>query len=299
MALLGLESGCSRRPAATVMLSTELFELIAQPLPTDERHAVEWTLRHANQVWSVHTRIPNLAAIGNLATPEARQVLARYLSWTNSYLFIREDTGHREGARAVVDHVFKCTDRTVLRLGTLAGSTGPPGSQWIEGRFRDAYDRLEFSPLAAPDKGPVFGIVLVERSGKFRVDAEATWNEARARYERHWKDWQEPEAAAPAHPTAAMRAKRAAALFCLSLSRYCGRDAEFEQARRLAQRTVEGYEELLEEVETVVPGEMAASRDEVLRAHPALVNLFKESPEQPAETDSPSLRTLPPPTDRP
>ncbi len=308
-------SACAKRPAGAVVLSSELFELAVHPSPTDERGLFEWTLRHAGQDWTVRTRIPDLSKTSTLASLAARAILDRYLTWESPYLFIREDTGPREGSRASVDHVFKCEGSTVVRLGTLAAPSGSvPGFQHASDRsgdrFADIYDRLEFSPLASPNRGPAFAIELREQNGRFRVDLEATWGRNRGEYEfrrkqlRAFAESEEPESrkrgaengrpptateeADRARALAARRAARAEALFCLSITRYCDQDDEYFQVLESARKAVESIDELVQEVETIVPGELAATRDEILRANPALVNLFKESSDDPPEPTLPS-----------
>ncbi|MBL9127973.1 MAG: hypothetical protein JNL97_10020, partial [Verrucomicrobiales bacterium] len=126
------------------------------------------------------------------------------------------------------------------------------------------------------------------------------WARAEERYRKCLEQLRSSPGAATgtASTTAvAARSTKATALFCLALARYCRKDAAFEEARTLAERALGPLAELLEEVETVTPGELAPSRDEVLRANPALVNLFKESTDQPAEEPetpgSPGLVPLP------
>ncbi len=293
---------CSPRPTPTVVLTSEGFEVLIQPSPTDEHGLYEWTVRHRNQTWNIRTRIPEVGS-SSLSDDAIRGVVGRYLTWREPFLFIREDVGHREGSRASVDHVFKCEAAKVSRLGTLASTAGAPGSQFMEGRFRDAYDRLEFSPLASPENGPVFPIFMKEQGGRFRVDREATWDHNRPQFEKRRESLRAfpvfaGDAAIAADPgpasqsalssptPIARRAARADAFFCLALARYCDRDAEFIESVELARRVLDSMDDLLEEVATVVPGELAASRDEVLRANPALVNFFKESNDDPPDPDA-------------
>jgi hypothetical protein len=136
------------------------------------------------------------------------------------------------------------------------------------------------------------------------VDIEATWNHNRPQFEKRRESLRAfpvfaadasigavpgPASLSPHSSTtqSARRAARADAFFCLALARYCDRDAEFIESVELARRALDSMEDLLEEIETVVPGELAASRDEVLRANPALVNLFKESNDDPPDNERP------------
>lgn len=289
-----------------MILGSELFEVLVQPSPTDERGVVEWTLRHAKQAWTIRSQVPELASARTYDTPTARAILERNLSWRSPFLFIREDSGNREGSRALVDHVFKCEGPTVVRLGTLAAPTGVPGSQFADGRFRDAYDRLEFSPLAAPDKGPVFPIFLQERNGRFRADTEATWRHNLPAFEKSRNELRglqnvpaptpSAQGSAKAPNIAAQRSARAAAFAGLAIARYCERETEFNEVLKMARQAVDPVDELIQEIETVVPGELAASRDEILRANPALVNFFKESSD---ETPEPVPVVPPPPLSEP
>jgi len=273
-----------------------MVEVTVRPTTLHDPSTTEWKVRHAGNEWTIRTRIPALTSTRSFDSPETRTTLERNYSWTPPYLFIREANPHREASRAVVDHVFRCTNGVVHRLGTVAAPSGRPGSQHENGRFQDVYDRLEFSSLAAPQRGPTFPIVLHDVYGRLRVDADATWALSRSRFderlasiEAHALAAATNSLAAPSQSVSSQRSAQADSLFCLALARYCERSREFDRALQFARTFIHPIQDLLDEIETVIPGELAASRDEVLRANPALVNVFKESAEDPDELVIPTL----------
>ena len=289
-------AGCRKPPSEVTLLTSEIVEVTVRPANLHDPSTTEWKVRHAGNDWLIRTRIPAVAASQPFDAPETRAALQRNLSWAPPYLFIREANPHRDASRAVVDHVFRCTNGVVHRLGTLAAPSGPPGSQHENGRFQDVYDRLEFSSLAAPQRGPTFPIVLRDVYGRFRVDADATWALSQSRFQERLAAVQAHALAATSNvqaalprPVASERIAQADTLFCLALARYCDRSREFDLALNAARTFIRPLQDLLDEIDTVVPGELAASRDEVLRANPALVNVFKESAEDPEELGIPTL----------
>ncbi len=288
--------GCTPIPEVVVVHSSELVEVVARPSATDERAIAELNVRHAHGQWTLRTRIPELTHASALPTPAVIDSLRSRVVWLAPYLFIREDLGHQEASRGSVDHVFLCTTNAVHRLGTLSARFGPPGSQLQNGLFRDTYDRLEFSPLTARSEALIFDIYLRDHRGRFSVDSGITWSSGQDEYRRRLDRLRSLEIKSPDVATpASLREARALALFCLAFTRYCDRPIEHAESLEVARTALGPLDDILEEVETVQPGELAASRDEVLRANPSLVNFFKESSDQPPDPELPAPPESEPP----
>jgi hypothetical protein len=290
--LLGLLlAGCYQRPKGPFRIHADgcPVSIVAHPAADGSPWRFELNLSQGSRTWSVRTFTRALASSRRPDRAQIEAALRGLLAWREPYLFVREDNGKDDGWRANVDHVFRVTGDQIERMGALSAMSGPPGSQWRDGRFYDVYDRLEFTFLTSRREAPQFELVLEEFEGRFAVRTDETWTRGKSRYDEKLQFLRR----AAEHPEQLAReidrrAARAAALHCLAFSRYCGRGEEYEESLALARR-VSGSDlpALVEEAATVLPGELAPSRDEVLRANPALVNLFKESPE--ALTDREAL----------
>lgn len=291
LALAG--GGCgSREPAELVILTDPLQVTATAAADTGEEGSFLLEITQGANHWEVPTRLgPTWDA--RRSSPENLTARLRQLTaWKPPYLFLREENGGGNGWRADVDHVFKVVSNQVVRIGTVSARFGPPGSQWEDGHFVDLYDRLEFTLLTSHANAPGFTLVMNERDGKFVVDTRATWLRGQSRF-KEARQALEKLAQAPQRPDspAARREANSPALLCLALTTYCNRIEEYRSCLELAKSALGNLEDLINEVESIVPGELAPSADQVLRAHPALVNFFKES--SASESPTPTITPQP------
>lgn len=275
--------GCREQPRGPFTLLTEPVSVVASRQVEDPPLVYRLQLRGRDQdrdhEWVVRTTLHELESKPRTGAPGILAILKNRVAWHPPYLYLREDNAHGNAWRATVDHVFRISGSRVQRVGTVSAHTGPPGSQRRDDRFVDIYDRLEFTFLTSHANAPRFHLWMEEKDGRFTVDLPRTWQEgqpALAEATRKLGDLAD-------HPDrlateADRRAARGLALFCLAFTRYCDRDTEYRASLDLARRALGEVEDLLEEARTVNSGELAPSLEEVFRATPALLNLFKESP---------------------
>lgn len=229
--------------------------------------------------WTLHSLATGLRRLRRPSEDQIVDTLRALILWQAPYLFIREDHGDGTSWRGNVDHVFRIAGGEVVHLGTVAAQGGALGSQLRDGFFYDLYDRLEYTFLTSHAHAPRFTLVMEDRDGRFRVNVTRTWAEGQPRLAERQAELR----ALADHPErlrseADRRRARGSALFCLAFTHYCDRYSEYLASLDIARAALGTVDDLVAEIATIVPGETAPSRDEILRSRPALVNLFKESP---------------------
>ncbi|MCC6232784.1 MAG: hypothetical protein IT580_09085 [Verrucomicrobiales bacterium] len=281
LALAGwvLVSGCGSPLPNTIEILSDPVSVVATSTFEEQIGMYQLRVAHGDRDWTLRSFVPGAGRSGGLDAAALAIALQQRVVWQAPYLFVRESHEERRGWRSTVDHVFKLGSAGLQRVGTVAADTATPGSQLRDGRFRDVYDRLEFTFLTSRPQAPRFTLVMLERDSRFEVDPEATWREGESDFRERLRELE--HLAQRAEPLTAERDQRHArglALFCLAFSRYCERDTEFAAAEAGARKVLEDFESLLAEAQTVRPRELAPSSEEVFRANPALLNLFGESP---------------------
>ncbi len=289
-------TGCDSRDTSRLTILSEPIAVTASAsIETGEEGAYQFEIEKGQDRWTVPTHLGALWDARRQSSDRVSDRLKQLTAWKPPYLFLREENGGGNGWRADVDHVFKVTSNNVTRVGTVSAHFGPPGSQFESGRFADFYDRLEFTLLTSHASAPGFTLVMDEREGQFIVDSPATWLRGETRYKEAREQLR--KLAESGHPTdspAARREASAPALLCLAFTAYCGRETEYQSCLELAKSALGDIDDLRNEIESIVPGELAPSADQVLRANPALVNFFKES----SAVDAPAPAIAPPPSVR-
>ena len=253
--------------------------MVASQAPEEEPGVYRIRVSHGELDWTIRCVVPRAGRSGGPAADAVTAALHERVVWSAPHLFVREAHGDRTGWRSTVDHVFKLSSEGLVRLGTVAAGDGPPGSQLRDGVFRDLYDRLEYTFLTSRQEAPRFTLLMRDVGNRLVVDREATWREGAPSHADALAELQRlttrPEQRSSERD---QRRVRGLAMRVLAFTRYCERPEEYQAALTLAKATVEDLDSVIAEVATVQPGELAPSAEEVFRANPALINLFRETP---------------------